>query len=264
MSEATGSGGLSNFRFETAGRSVYCVTEGAGEEVFLLVPGYAADHTTFMLTQPALVGRGRVYAPDLPGAGLSSLDVGSGDIAFFAGIIHALMDHAGIAKAHLVGHSMGAAIAVETAMRNPGRVSALTLIAPAGVDPWINMPFITGFPDARDTARARTMMEMLVANPRMISPDMLRLVVAYTTTPGVPEALRTIASATFPGRQAYLYGGRLAELGVRPTIIWGAEDAIVRPLVEGFPADLPVHVLPKAGHLVHLEQAQAVNRLILG
>lgn len=264
MSEATGSGGLSNFRFEAAGRSVYCVTEGAGEEVFLLVPGYAADHTTFMLTQPALVGRGRVYAPDLPGAGLSSLDVGSGDIAFFAGIIHALMDHAGIAKAHLVGHSMGAAIAVETAMRNPGRVSALTLIAPAGVDPWINMPFITGFPDARDIARARTMMEMLVANPRMISPDMLRLVVAYTTTPGVPEALRTIAAATFPGHQAYLYGGRLAALGVRPAIIWGAEDAIVKPVVEGFPADLPVHVLPKAGHLVHLEQAQAVNRLILG
>jgi pyruvate dehydrogenase E2 component (dihydrolipoyllysine-residue acetyltransferase) len=263
VNQPTGSGGISNFRFETAGRSVYCVTEGAGDEVFLLVPGYAADHTTFMLTQPALVARGRVYAPDLPGAGLSSLDVGPGDIAFFAGIIRALMDHAGITSVHLVGHSMGAAIAFETAVQIPDRVSALTLIAPAGIDPWINMPFITGFPDARDTAGARTMMEMLVANPRMISPDMLRLVVAYTTTPGVPEALRTVAGATFPGHQAYLYRERLAALGVRPTIIWGAEDAIVKPVAEGYPSDLPLHVLPRAGHLVHLEQAPAVNRLIL-
>ena len=263
MSLDPASGGLSNFTFETGGRSVYCVTEGTGDEVFVLVPGYAADHTTWMMTQPALVARGRVYAPDLPGAGLSSLDVGAGDIAFFAGIVHALLDHAGVARANLVGHSMGAAIAFAAAIEMPARVS-LTLIAPAGFDPWINMAFISGFPEVRDTAGARTMMEMLVANPRMISPDMLRLVVAYTTTAGVPKALRTIAAATFPGHQACLYKERLSALDVPRTVIWGAEDAILKPVAEGLPTDVAVHVLPRAGHLVHLEQAAAVNRLILG
>ena len=107
------------------------------------------------------------------------------------------------------------------------------------------------------------MMEMLVDNPKLISAEALRLVVAYTNTPGVPEALDTIAHATFPGHQAYLYKDRLAGLGVPTRIIWGAEDAIVHPIATGFPPEIPVHVLPKAGHLVHLEQAPAVNRLIL-
>jgi len=257
------SAGVGSFEFTANGRRVYCVTEGAGDEVFVLVPGYAADHTTWMLTQPALAARGRVYAPDLPGAGLSSLDVGAGDIAFFAGIVHALLDHAGIARAHLVGHSMGASIAVAVAAHDVGRVSALTLIGPGGIDPWINMAFISGFPQVRNTDEALVMMEMLVANPRIISADALRLVVAYTTTPGVPEALDTIAGATFPGHQLYLYKDWLAGLGIPARIIWGAEDGIIHPVATGFAPGIRVDVIPKAGHLVHLEQAPAVNRLIL-
>lgn len=262
MSDAA-SAGTGSFEFTANGRRVYCVTQGAGDEVFVLVPGYAADHTTWMLTQPALAARGSVYAPDLPGAGLSSLDVGSGDIAFFAGIVHALLDHAGIARAHLVGHSMGAAIAVAVAAHDVGRVAALTLIGPGGIEPWINMPFISGFPLVRTTEEARVMMEMLVANPRIISADALRLVVAYTTTPGVPEALQTIAGATFPGHQVYLYKDWLAGLGIPARIIWGAEDGIIHPVATGFAPEIRVDVIPKAGHLVHLEQAPAVNRLIL-
>lgn len=262
MSDAA-TAGVGSFEFTASGRNIYCVTEGAGEEVFVLIPGYAADHTTWMLTQPALAARGRVYAPDLPGAGLSSLDVGSGDIAFFAGIVHALLDHAGIARAHLVGHSMGASIAVAVAAHDVGRVSALTLIGAGGINPWINMAFISGFPQVRDTEEARVMMEMLVANPRIISADALRLVVAYTMTPGVPPALETIAGATFPGHQVYLYKDWLAGLGVPARIIWGGEDGIVHPVATGFAPQIRVDVIPKAGHLVHLEQAPAVNRLIL-
>jgi pyruvate dehydrogenase E2 component (dihydrolipoamide acetyltransferase) len=261
MNDATA--GVGSFEFTADGRRVYCVTQGAGDDIFVLVPGYAADHTTFVLTQPALAAKGKVYAPDLPGAGLSSLDVGKGDVAFFAGIVRALMDHAGIARAHLVGHSMGAAIAVAVTAGDPRRVSALTLVAPAGIDPWIDMTFVSGFPLVTTTAEAKTMMNMLVANPRLISAENLRLVVAYTTTPGVPAALEKIAGANFPGQQVYLYKDWLAGLGVPSRIIWGADDAIVRPIATGFPPQIPVHVIPKAGHLVHLEQAPAVNRLIL-
>jgi pyruvate dehydrogenase E2 component (dihydrolipoamide acetyltransferase) len=252
------------FDFIADGRKVYCVAEGQGEPVFVLIHGYAADHTTWLLTQPALAARGTVYAPDLPGGGLSSLDVGNGGIDFFAGIVLALMDHAGIGRAHLVGHSMGAAVAVAVAATDLRRVSALTLIGPSGIDPWINMDFIAGFPLIRDLVEARRMMEMLVANPRMISRDMLELVLAYTTTPGVTQALETVAAANFPGHQVCLFKDWLAGLGVPSRIVWGEKDAIVRPIATGFPPQIPVSVLPKAGHLVHLETPEAVNRLILG
>ena len=263
MSEAAPGGAAGSFTATIEGRSVWCATGGAGDEAFLLVPGYAADHTGWMLTQPALAAKGRVFAPDLPGGLLSSLDVGPGDIAFFARIVEGLMDHAGPERIHLVGHSMGAAIAVAVATAVPERVSRLTLIAPAGLDPWINMDFISGFPLIRDQAAARPLMEMLVANPRMIAPDMLRLVVAYTTLPGVREALETIAAANFPGSQTYLYRDRLDALGMPVRVVWGAEDAIVHPVTDGLPSAVEVHVIPKAGHLVHLEQAPAVNRIIL-
>ncbi len=263
MSDAAAGGTTGSFIATLDGRSVWCATEGSGEEAFLLVPGYAADHTGWMLTQPALATRGRVFAPDLPGGLLSSMDVGPGDIAFFARIVLGLMDHAGLERVHLVGHSMGAAISAAVATAVPERVSRLTLIAPAGLDPWINMDFISGFPQIRDQAAARPLMEMLVANPRMIAPDMLRLVVAYTMTPGVPEALETIAAANFPGSQAYLYKERLAGLGMPVRVIWGAEDAIVHPVTEGLGDGVEVSLIQKAGHLVHLEQAPAVNRLIL-
>jgi pyruvate dehydrogenase E2 component (dihydrolipoamide acetyltransferase) len=263
MTAAEAGGATGSFSFTADGRSIYCATEGSGDEAFVLVPGYAADHTGWMLTRPALATRGRVFSPDLPGGLLSSLDVGPGDIAFFAGIVRALMDNAGLARAHLVGHSMGAAIAVAVATAVPERVSRLTLIAPAGIERWINMPFISGFPQIATEAEARPLMEMLVANPRMISPEMLRLVVAYTTTPGIRQALETIAAATFPGEQVYLYRDRLAALGMPVRVIWGADDRIVNPIAEGFPEGMPVTVIPRAGHLVHLEQAPAVNALIL-
>ncbi len=262
MSDATSSD-VASFVFDAGGRRIYCVTAGGGDDTYVLIPGYAADHTTWLMTQPALAAKGTVYAPDLPGAGLSSLDVGSGDIAFFASVVYALLDHAGIARAHLVGHSMGASVAVAVAAHDIGRVASLTLIGPGGVDPWINMPFITGFPLVRDIPEARRLMEMLVANPRMISAEMLRLVLAYTTTPGVTGALQTIAGATFPGHQVYLYKDWLAGLGVPTRIIWGAEDQIVHPVASGFAPTIKVDVIPKAGHLVHIEQAPAVNRLIL-
>ena len=126
------------------------------------------------------------------------------------------------------------------------------------------MPFISGFPLIRDIPEARRLMEMLVANPRIISrggaPAGARLHDHARRARGAPDHRRRL---TFPGHQAYLYKDRLAGLGVPARIIWGAEDAIVRPVATGFPPQTPVHVIPKAGHLVHLEQAPAVNRLIL-
>jgi pimeloyl-ACP methyl ester carboxylesterase len=260
---AAAEGALTEAEFSVDGRRVHYVREGAGDRTFVLIHGYAADHTTWMFNQPELVKAGVVYAMDLPGGGRSSLDVGSGDVGFFAGIVTALLDAAGIARAELVGHSFGASIAVAVTEANSGRVSALSLVAPGGLDPYINMDFISGFPRAKDKAAARRMLELLIADPRMISPEMLRIVVDYTNTPGVTEALDAVAAGSFPGRQAWLYRDRLAGLGVPTRIVWGADDRILRPVTTDLPAAIPVDVIPKSAHLVHLEASRAVNRLIL-
>jgi pimeloyl-ACP methyl ester carboxylesterase len=71
-----------------------------------------------------------VLAPDLPGHGRSS-GAPIPTIAGMADWTAALLDAAGVAKAWLVGHSMGSLIAIEAAARHPSRVSALSLIGTA-------------------------------------------------------------------------------------------------------------------------------------
>jgi pyruvate dehydrogenase E2 component (dihydrolipoamide acetyltransferase) len=244
------------------GRRLLHVTGGAGDDAFVFVHGFGADHTTWMFALSAFVQRGRVYALDLPGHGGSDIDVGVGDIGFFNKLLLAYLDAVGVERAHLFGHSLGGAVATELALSCPDRVRALSLVAPAGLGPMINRDFIERFPELRDEAEAREILGLLVADPRMISEQMVRDVFAYVRRPGVGDALRTIVAANFPeGRQLRNYADRLSTLNVPVRLIWGAEDCIIRPLA-GLDGRLPLDVVARAGHLAHMEAPMKVNRLL--
>ena len=97
--------------------------------VFLHGAGF--DHSTWALHSRWFAHHGfSVLAPDLPGHG-RSIGKPLPTIADMADWTAALLDATGVAKARLVGHSMGSLIAVETAARHPDRVSALSLIGTA-------------------------------------------------------------------------------------------------------------------------------------
>jgi pimeloyl-ACP methyl ester carboxylesterase len=97
--------------------------------VFLHGAGF--DHTTWALHSRWFAHHGfGVLAPDLPGHGRSS-GAALPTIAEMADWTAGLLDAAGVAKARLVGHSMGSLIALETATRHPAKVSGLSLIGTA-------------------------------------------------------------------------------------------------------------------------------------
>src|ERR1700688_179803 len=101
------------------------------EPTVVLLHGAGFDHTAWALHSRWLAHHGHsVLAPDLPGHGRSS-GAPIPTIAGMADWTAALLDAAGVAKAWLVGHSMGSLIAIETAARYPSRVSALSLIGTA-------------------------------------------------------------------------------------------------------------------------------------
>src|SRR3984885_10119959 len=103
----------------------------AAEPTVVLLHGAGFDHTAWALHSRWLPHHGHsVLAPDLPGHGRSS-GAPIPTIAGMADWTAALLDAAGVAKAQLVGHSMGSLIALETAARHPSRVSALGLIGTA-------------------------------------------------------------------------------------------------------------------------------------
>ncbi len=97
----------------------------------VLIHGAGFDHSTWALHSRWFAHHGfSVLVPDLPGHGRSA-GPALKTIADMADWTAALLGAAGATKAHLIGHSMGSLIALETAARHPDRVSALSLIGTA-------------------------------------------------------------------------------------------------------------------------------------
>lgn len=78
---------------------------------------------------PALARHHRVIGPDLRGHGRSSNPADRLDLRQMADDIADLLDHLGLATAHVVGFSGGASVALFLAVRAPERLRSVTLIS---------------------------------------------------------------------------------------------------------------------------------------
>jgi pimeloyl-ACP methyl ester carboxylesterase len=117
------------------GAEVFAATGGREFDSTLpavvFIHGAGFDHSAWALHTRWFAHHGfAVLAPDLPGHGRSAGSSLS-SIAEMADWTAALLKAAGAEKAHLIGHSMGSLIALETAARHPDKVSALSLIGTA-------------------------------------------------------------------------------------------------------------------------------------
>jgi pyruvate dehydrogenase E2 component (dihydrolipoamide acetyltransferase) len=250
---------------EVAGRRLRYLELGEGGGVpLLLVHGFGADLNTWMFTQPALAAGRRVVALDLPGHGGSAKEAGAGDAESLTDAVEGALGALGLKQAHLVGHSMGGAIAALAALRRPERVVSLTLIASAGLGPEINASFIDGFVRASRRREASETLSLLVFDPKLVSRSMVEDVLRYKRLDGVSSALAKIGEAWFAGgRQSLDLTGQIGALTMPVQLVWGRNDRII-PVAhaEALAAHLPVHIVDGAGHLPHMEKAGEVNRLI--
>ncbi|SEP45676.1 Pimeloyl-ACP methyl ester carboxylesterase [Rhodospirillales bacterium URHD0017] len=135
------------------GRGVAATTGGAEFDVakptVIFLHGAGFDRTTWRLQTRWFAHHGRsVLAVDFPGHGWSegpALD----SVAAMADWTAALIAAAGLKSAALVGHSMGALVAVETAARSRDKVRALGLCGIAA-----EMPV---HPEMLESAKANTL-----------------------------------------------------------------------------------------------------------
>jgi len=121
-------------RLEVDGHAVFAATGGrpfdAAKPAIVFIHGAALDHTVWKLQTRYFAWRGNsVLAVDLPGHGRSEgppID----SLPAMADWVVRLLDAAGLEQAALVGHSMGALIALDAAGRHGARVRALALLGP--------------------------------------------------------------------------------------------------------------------------------------
>lgn len=108
---------------------------GEGTPV-LLIHGLAGDHSAWLAQIEALRQRYRVIAFDNRGAGKSTQVDEPVTTADLAADTLQLMDYLKVRRAHVVGRSMGGAVAQHMALQAPERIISLTLCASfARLDP---------------------------------------------------------------------------------------------------------------------------------
>jgi 3-oxoadipate enol-lactonase len=97
----------------------------------LMIQGLGTDKHGWDLQRIALAPRYRTIALDNRGAGRSDKPFGAYSLEQMADDAIAVLDHAGVDSAHVVGASMGGAISQVLALKHPDRVRSLTLACTA-------------------------------------------------------------------------------------------------------------------------------------
>ncbi len=101
---------------------------GHGEPI-LFIHGWLGSWRYWMRTMEALASDYRTYALDLWGFGDSDKSKERYSVADYTTLIHDFMDQLGIAKASLVGHSLGAVVALHFATEYPALISRLAIVS---------------------------------------------------------------------------------------------------------------------------------------
>lgn len=122
-------------KLEVQGQAAYAYTGGkpfdASLPCVVFIHGACHDHSAFALHARWFAHHGcAVLAVDLPGH-MRSAGPLLPDVEALAAWVLALLDAAGVARAALVGHSMGSLIALDAAGRAPERVRALVMVGTA-------------------------------------------------------------------------------------------------------------------------------------
>jgi len=125
-------GAIRSSQLKIGKHQVHYLEGGNGNLPVVFIHGGASDSRDWTDTMAALSQSHGVYAPDLPGYGLSSRDEGGYHISDFVEFITDFIQELGLTSAVLVGHSLGGRACLGIALRHPEMVSGLVLVDTAG------------------------------------------------------------------------------------------------------------------------------------
>ena len=244
--------------------SVNYLRQGSGARTAVLLHGFGGDLNNWLFNQAALAEHRTVIALDLPGHGLTTKKVANGNLLCMVHVLQNLMDRLGVAGADWVGHSMGGAIALQLALSRPDLVRSLTLLASAGLGPEINTGYLQGFAASRNRRELRPHVRQLFADPSLVTRQLVADLLKYKRLDGVQECLEALAYQLSDAAGQADAVRPVLDSGAIPTlVIWGADDRIIPAgHARALPDQVNVHILDNTGHMVQMERAPDVNRLI--
>lgn len=246
------------------GRRLTFVEAGNSGPDILLLHGFGSDRLSWSLNQPELAARARTRALDLPSHGGSDADVGDGTIATLSQLIATFADARRKKPVHLIGHSLGGAIAVTIADQRPDLVASLFLIAPLGFGKAIDAGFFNAFLGMETEAEAREILQRLVMRPRLISPQIAARVLDHLNEPGVRANMAKVALELSHAAETMAPAiARVAQTPLPRIVVWGADDTINIIDQDGLSAFGGRHfVIERTRHIPQMESPAHVNMLL--
>jgi pimeloyl-ACP methyl ester carboxylesterase len=235
----------------------------------VLIHGLATTRSIWRHAAPRLAATRQVVTLDVPGFG-SSRPVGRGfDLDVVAARVADDLRASSVAEPYdLVGHSMGAAVALTLAAREPQAVRSLVLVSPAGLRP---TPFAAAavlgiaaelYIPLRRRASVlagwswgrRVLMAGGVADGAALAPPVVReLLGASRGARRIGPALSAVASADLRDL--------LATLPVPVGALWGRGDRVIPPggvdTMRRLRPDAACEVIDGVGHISMVEQPDA-------
>ena len=252
---------------DNSGVKIYWEERGEGAPVLLIMGlGYTLD--MWYRTAPVLSQRYRTISFDNRGVGRSDVPTGPYLMQAMAADAAAVMDSAGVERAHVFGISMGGMIAQEFALQYPERVHSLIL----GCTSHGGLEAVPADAEVITTLMARGTMSV---------EDGVRAMVPFIYDPSTPreriEEDLAIRRRTFPtaaGYFAQVQGifvfesrSRLSQLKMPTLVVHGESDRLVPPengrriarLISG----ARLVMLPGASHIFPTDQPDAAHQAIL-
>lgn len=231
----------------------------------VLLHGFAADGQSWAPLEKAVDPGRPLIRIELPGHGRSPRRRigGFGDLARM--MVEAF-DAAtrGLGPVHLLGHSLGGAVALAVADLRARDLASLALIAPAGLGPEIDGATLQGIARASRSESLGPWLRRLTATPDGIGNDYVRAAMKQRIDPELRAFQTDMADALFPdGTQAFDLRPALSRLDRPAALIWGRRDAIL-PHRHAFAADgeVAIHLLKDAGHVPHIECPERIAAIL--
>ncbi len=244
--------------------SLYVERAGSGETL-VLVHGYLGGSSQWAAELRALSPHLDVIAMDLPGFANSKHMTSPDQITGYAQVVLDCLDQLGVARFHLLGHSMGGMIVQEIVHLAPQRVNRLVLYAtgPLGLLP--------GRFETMARSRERLAQDGVDATARRISATWLldreASPMAKTLGDLAAQASEQAAEAGLWAMERWDGRGNLSHIKQPTLIVWGDQDRSYQwPQIETMwrgIANASIAVLPNCSHALHLEYPQLFHSLLL-
>ena len=247
--------------------------------VVILIHGLGASADIWMHNVEAFAKQHRVYVPDLMGFGQSDKPGPSFSPLDYVRFLDDFMNILKVARASLVGQSLGGGIALHYALQFPQKVNKLVLVGSAGLGKeviWtlrlMSLPLVGELISYPSRKGVELFFKLAVRNQALVTKDFVDLYYHFFSQPGSQKFLLKIVRSIINiqgAREEVLASSmnNLSKITQPVLIIWGEMDRVL-PVKHAYwgKEKLPkaeLKIMEGCGHLPFFERSGEFNRLVL-